>query len=325
MKKILLVFLLAMLIGGLLLYKKIEHEDTRSEIKLYGNVEIRQVELGFRVPGRLEKILFEEGQEVSADALLGILDPIPYEIQLSEARAAKMETAANLQKLKSGYRPDEIRQAEANRMQTLASLQLANLEYERMYRLYSEKAVSKNELDKATATRDSLKAQLESLSAALSLMREGFRAEDIRSAQAADELALAKVKYAENLLSDTKLFSPTKGTILTRISEPGTVLATGQPVYALALKSPVQVRSYLSEPQLGLVRLGMKGKIYTDSSMSAIDGIVNFIAPDAEFTPKQVQTPDLRTSLVYRIRLLVDENPNDILKNGMPVTVIIEK
>jgi HlyD family secretion protein len=157
------------------------------------------------------------------------------------------------------------------------------------------------------------------------LTREGYRSEDIKSAEAALELATAQLNYAENSLQDTKLHSPSDGTILTRITEPGTIVAAGQPVYALALKKPVQARAYLSEPQLGHVRLGMKGKIYTDSFSEPIDGTVNFISPEAEFTPKQVQTPELRTSLVYRIRLLVENNPGERLKNGMPVTIEITK
>jgi HlyD family secretion protein len=191
--------------------------------------------------------------------------------------------------------------------------------------LYSEKAVSKNELDKATSNRDSLRAQLASASASLALMREGSRSEDIKSAEASVELAAAQLKSAENSLQDTKLFSPSNGTILTRITEPGAIVSIGQPVYALALKTPLQVRAHITEPQLGHVRLGMKGKIYTDSFSEPIDGVVNFIAPEAEFTPKQVQTPDLRTSLVYRIRLLIGKNPEERLKNGMPVTIEIMK
>jgi HlyD family secretion protein len=102
-------------------------------------------------------------------------------------------------------------------------------------------------------------------------------------------------------------------------------VATGQPVYAMALKKPIQVRAYVSEQQLGQVRLGMKGEIYTDSHSDPIESTLNFIASEAEFTPKQVQTPDIRTSLVYRIRLLVEENPGERLKNGMPVTIKIIK
>ena len=325
-KYVLFIFFIALLSGAAYLYFSKEEDSSKSDIvRLYGNVEIRQVLLGFRVPGRLENIYFEEGENVKEGAMLGILDSVPYEIKKAESKAVLIEAQANLEKMRRGNRLEEVRQAEANRNQIRASLDLAEAEYNRLSRLYSERAVSKNDLDKATSARDSLRAQLASASSSLALMREGYRSEDIRSAEAAVELATAQLDYAINSLEDTKLYSPSDGTILTRITEPGTVVATGQPVYALALRRPLQVRAYISEPLLGHIRLGMKGKIYTDSFVEPIDGVVNFIAAEAEFTPKQVQTPELRTSLVYRIRLLVEENPDERLKNGMPVTIEIAK
>ena len=325
-KMIIFILFIALLSGAAYFYFLKEEDSAQSNIiKLYGNVEIRQVLLGFRVPGRLESIYFEEGENVTEGALLGILDPVPYEIKMAESKAMLAETQANLEKMRRGNRLEEVRQAEANRDQIRASLDLAETEYNRLSRLYTERAVSKNDLDKAMSARDSLRAQLASASSSLALIREGFRSEDIRSAEAAVELATAQLNYAANSLQDTKLHSPSDGTILTRITEPGAIVATGQPVYALALKSPLQVRAYISEPQLGHVRLGMKGNIFTDSFAEPIAGVVNFIASEAEFTPKQVQTPELRTSLVYRIRLLIEDNPGERLKNGMPVTVEIEK
>jgi HlyD family secretion protein len=319
------ILFIAMLSGAAYFYFRNDNGSQNDIIKLYGNVEIRQVLLGFRVSGRLENIYFEEGENVKEGALLGILDPVPYEIKKAESKAVLLEAEARLEKIRSGNRLEEIQMAEANREQIKASLELAEIEFNRLSRLYSEKAVSKNELDRATSSRDSLRAQLASASASLSLMREGSRSEDIKSAEASVELALAQLNSAENSLQDTKLYSPSNGTILTRITEPGAIVSIGQPVYALALKTPLQVRAHITELQLGHVRLGMKGKIYTDSFSEPIDGVVNFIAPEAEFTPKQVQTPDLRTSLVYRIRLLIGENPEERLKNGMPVTIEIMK
>ena len=326
MKKIILFVLFsALLSGAAFLYFNQEVASESNVIKLFGNVEIRQVLLGFRVAGRLADIYFEEGENVKEGELLGILDPVPYEIKCAESKAMLIEAQSNLEKMRSGNRLEEVRKEQANREQIRASLELAEIEHNRLSRLFSENAVSKNDLDRATSNRDSLRAQLESASASLALMRQGYRSEDIKSAEAAVELAAAQMNYAEISLQDTKLHSPSSGTILTRITEPGTVVATGQPVYAMALKAPLQVRAYISEPQLGHVRLGMKGKIYTDSYSEPIEGTLNFIASEAEFTPKQVQTPELRTSLVYRIRLLVEDNPDERLKNGMPVTIEITK
>ena len=323
--KIVLILFIISLFGAAFFYFEKKNGSQNNVIKLYGNVEIRQVLLGFRVSGRLENIYFEEGENVKEGALLGILDPVPYEIKMAESKAMLIEAEANYEKIKSGNRIEEIRKEEANTEQIRASLGLAETEFNRISRLYSEKAVSKSDLDKATSNRDILRAQLQSASASLALMRQGYRSEDIKSAEAAVELATAQLNYAQNSLDDTKLYSPSDGTVLTRITEPGTIVATGQPVYALALKKPIQVRAYISEPQLGHIRLGMKGKIYTDSFPESIDAVINYIAPEAEFTPKQVQTPELRTSLVYRIRFLIEENPGERLKNGMPVTIELIK
>lgn len=325
MKKIFSVLiLLATAAGGFYYWKEyVRPREDGKELKLFGNVEIRQVLLGFRVSGRLEKIYFEEGERVTSGDLLGTLDPVPYEIKKMEARAALHQTRANLEKMTHGYRTEEIRQAVARRDQIKASLDLAEKDFERLSRLFTEKAIAKKDLDNITSTRDSLRAELASAESALALTREGYRMEDIRAAEAGVELAEAQLKSAENSLSDTRLYSPSEGTILTRVTEPGTVVSAGQPVYAVMLANPVQVRAYVTERQLGRVRPGMEGKIFTDSWPDPLEGTVNYIASDAEFTPRQVQTENLRTDLVYRIRLLVGDNRDGRLKNGMPVTVLL--
>jgi len=298
------------------------HSPEQGLLKLFGNVEIRQVLLGFRVPGRLEEIYLEEGQQVAPGDLLGILDPLPYEIKLAGARASLHQTRANLEKMERGHRAGEIRQAAAQRDQIRASLNLAEKDYQRLSNLYAQSAISKKDMDNASATRDRVRAEFASAESALGLMREGYRTEDIKAAGASLELAEAQLREAENALNDTKLYAPADGTILTRVTEPGTVVAAGQAVYSVMLKKPVQVRAYVTEPQLGIIRLGMKAKIFMDSHPEPVEGTVNFIASEAEFTPKQVQTEDQRVNLVYRIRIVTDGDER--LKNGMPVTVFLE-
>jgi HlyD family secretion protein len=329
MKKMLFVLVaLGVVVGGFFFRQDIlELFDRTPEdgLKVFGNVEIRQVLLGFRVPGRLEKSHYEEGVKVASGALIGELDSLPYEIKRAEAMAALRQTQANLGKMKKGPRAAEIRQAAAQRDQIRASLDLAEKEYERLSNLFSQKAVSRNDLDRAASARAQLRAELASAESALALTREGYRAEDIAAADAAMELAAAQLREAENSLADTKLYAPADGTILTRVAEPGTVLSAGQPICAMMLEKPIHIRAYVTEPQLGKVRQGMKGKIFTDSHPDPLEGVVSFIASEAEFTPKQVQTESQRADLVYRVRLLVEDNPQDRLKNGMPVTVFLEQ
>ncbi len=295
-----------------------------NRIRIYGNVEIRQVLLGFRVPGRIEALHREEGDRVASGDLLGALDPVPYRIKRSEARGAMLQAKAALDKLHRGFRTGEVREAAAQRDRVRAALDLAEKDYARIANLFERKAVARSELDRATSQRSALRAELSAAENALALMREGYRKEDVEAAEAAYETAAARLEAAENALSDTELRAPAEGTILTRVAEPGTVVGAGQVVYALALERPVQVRAYLSEPQLGRVRVGMPARIVTDSHPDPIEGRLAFISPTAEFTPKQVQTEDLRTDLVYRVRILVEGDRDGRLKNGMPVTVLME-
>ena len=299
-------------------------EKDPNRIRLYGNVEIRQVLLGFRVSGRVEAVYREEGERVASGDLLSILDPVPYRIKRSEARGAMLQAKAALDKLHRGFRTEEVREAAAQRDRVQASLDLAEKDYSRISNLFAKKAIARSDLDRASSQRNALRAELAAAENALALMREGYRAEDIEAAEAAYEAASAGFAAAENALSDTELRSPAEGTILTRVTEPGTVVGAGQVVYALALERPVQVRAYIPEPQLGRVRVGMPARIFTDSSPTPIEGTLPFISPTAEFTPKQVQTEDLRTDLVYRARILVEDDRDGRLKNGMPVTVLME-
>ena len=326
----LLLLVLAAVLGALYANGDIDglidhfREKDPNRIRLYGNVEIRQVLLGFRVSGRVEAVYREEGERVASGDLLGILDPVPYRIKRSEAQGAMLQAKATLEKLHRGFRTEEVQEAAAQRDRVRASLDLAEKDYSRISNLFAKKAIARSDLDRASSQRNALRAELAAAENALALVREGYRKEDIAAAEAAYEAASARFAAAENALSDTELRSPAEGTILTRVTEPGTVVGAGQVVYALALERPVQVRAYIPEPQLGRVRVGMPARIFTDSSPTPIEGTLTFISPTAEFTPKQVQTEDLRTDLVYRARILVEDDRDGRLKNGMPVTVLMD-
>ena len=326
-RKIGLVLVLAVLVGGgaYWFYTKEKGKD-QDELKLYGNVEIREVLLSFRVAGRLESLKFEEGEKVKSGDYLAELDNTPFAIQVQEANAAVLASKANQEKMHHGYQTEDIRQAAAQRDQIAVSLRNAETNYQRFKELFDQNVVAQKEYDDVAAARDQLRAQLAAASSELQRLQGGFRTEDIHAAEADTKAAESRLEAAYTSLHDTQLYAPSDGTILTRVAEPGSMVAAGQAVYSLQLATPVQVRAYVTETQLGKIRLGMKGRIFTDSHPDEhIEGTVNFIAQDAEFTPKQVQTEDMRTDLVYRIRLLIEENPEDRLKNGMPVTVVIDE
>lgn len=288
---------------------------------IYGNVDIRQVSLGFRVGGRLAAVAVEEGDAVKAGGVLARLDSGPYDIAVRAAEENVAALKATLDKLKAGARPSEIAKARAAYEEQVASLANTELALSRAGQLRSQGTVAQSSLDTATAAKDMASARVASAKAALSLIEEGSRTEDITAAEAQLRAAEAQLDAARTSLADTELKAPADGVILSRVSEPGAIVASSTNVLVLALTEPVWVRAYVSETDLGRVHPGLKVKVTSDSMTGAgYEGQVGFISPVAEFTPKAVETPDLRTDLVYRLRIIID-HPGKDLRQGMPVTV----
>jgi HlyD family secretion protein len=289
-------------------------------LQLHGNVDIREVSLGFRVSGRLKEVLRDEGDEVKAGETLARLDEEPYRHEVGESRGQVASLQARLALLESGNRPQEIGQARAQVHER--EITAANTEriYKRQQELYGSKTVSAQERDDAEAAYREAEARLNSAREQLNLLESGFRAEDIAQARADLARAQAALASAELRAEDTILKSPSDGVVLTRAQEPGAILQAGTIVLTVSLRQPVWVRAYIQEPDLGRIHPGMKVEIYSDSSPGkTYTGKIGYISPRAEFTPKNVETAELRTSLVYRLRVVVD-NADDGLRQGMPVT-----
>lgn len=311
-----------LMLGGTLLYNW--SHDPKNVLTLHGNVDIRQVELGFRVSGRIATMKFEEGDYVEKNALLSELDETPYLHDLNNQQAQLDQAIANYEKLKKGNRPEEIKQAQSLVREKEAAFQNAQINLRRQEDLVKKGLASKQAFDDASTQMKENQAQLKTAEEGLSLATIGFRVEDIASAKAALNAASAKLATAKTNLADTKLLAPESGTILTRIQEPGAVVAAGTPVYTLTLNQPVWVRSYVSEVDLGRIKPGMKALIYTDTHPNQpLEGQIGYISPQAEFTPKNIETKELRSDLVYRIRITVND-PDGKLRQGMPVTVSIK-
>jgi HlyD family secretion protein len=295
--------------------------ERNGPLTLYGNVDIRQVELGFRVPGRIETVAFEEGDRVAPHDLLARLDARPYEDDLRLAAAEVARAEAELAKLEAGTRPAEIEQARALVAEREASLANAQRLYERRARLVGSGAVSRQEYDDALALLDEARARKVSAERALDLALEGFRSEEIAAARATVEAARARLASAETALADAEIHAPAGGVILSRVREPGAIVAQGETVLTLSLERPVWVRAYVPGPALGLVHPGQAAEVVTDTRPERpYHGQIGFISPVAEFTPKTVETPELRADLVYRLRVVV-EDADVGLRQGMPVTV----
>jgi len=294
------------------------------ELLLYGNVDIRQVDLGFRVSGRLTKMVFEEGDEVKTGDLMAVLDKAPYEADLAAAQAQLAQAEANFAKLKHGNRPQEIEEARATVRQRQAALDNAETAFHRQSEQIKIGSTSQQAYDDALTQTIEAEALLKNAKEALSLAEEGFRKEDIDAGLAAMETAKAQLQSAQINLRDTELYAPSDGILFVRVREPGAILAPQSIVYTLSLHKPVWIRAYVSEPNLGRIKPGTEALVTTDSNPDKpFKGQIGFISPQAEFTPKTVETPELRTDLVYRLRIVMDD-PKGQLRQGMPVTVKIK-
>lgn len=300
------------------------HNHNKDVITIFGNVDIRQVDLGFRVAGRLEKMVFEEGDTVKTGDMIAVLDKAPYEASLASAKAQLLQATANYDKYVRGNRPQEIAEARANVHQLEAVYANAVITLERQAKQLKVEATSQQAYDDALAKKMEGEAQLKNAKEALSLAEEGFRHEDIKGAKAAMETAKAQVESAQINLDDTTIYSPSDGIMMTRVREPGAIVDPQAIVYTLCLHNPVWVRAYVSETNLGRIKPGMEVLVITDANPDKpFKGQIGFISPQAEFTPKNVETPELRTDLVYRLRILVND-PKSELRQGMPVTVKIK-
>lgn len=289
---------------------------------LSGNVDIRQVDLGFRVGGRIATIPFEEGARVPAGAMLASLDAQPLRDQLAIDEAMIALSAAQLDRQRNGNRVQDIAQAEARLAELRAQLVKAKQDLDRRNALQGSGAISRAVLDATRAQYQVAEAEVQGAEQALSLQRAGARREDISAAQAQHAQAIAQAARARTDIADSEIHAPNAGVILTRAREPGAIVQPGETVLTLTIDRPMRVRAYIDEADLGRISPGMAVEVSTDGTTRLYHGSIGYISPSAEFTPKTVQTRDLRTDLVYRLRVIVDD-PDDGLRQGQPVSVRI--
>ena len=275
-KKIVAVVLLAAVIGFGYFFITHKKVDT-NELTLYGNIEIRQVDLSFRVGGQITELLKEEGDKVKKGELIAVLDDRDYKSDLEKSKA-------------------EVKK-------TLALKNDAESKFNRQAPLASDNTISKQDYDTLSNNKSKTEAEY-------------------------DE-AVAKQTFAQNQLDYTKLYAPDDGIVMVRVQEQGATVAKGQTVYSVSKTQPVWVRAYVNETDLGNIKYGMHVKVYSDTKnpqtgmLREYDGYIGYISPVAEFTPKTVQSTDLRTSLVYRIRVYI-KNTDEYLRQGMPTTIKVD-
>lgn len=315
------IVLIAAAIYGVWYYQ----QQQEKPLTLYGNVDIRTVNLGFRVDGRLASLTVDEGDTLQPGQLLGKLDDAPYLNALQQAQANVGSAKAKLALLLAGYRAEEIAQVRSEVAQRLSAFNYADSFLKRQQGLWAKNATSADALDDARTSRNQALANLQASKDKLSQYLNGNRPQEIEEAKANLAQSEAALAQAQLNLHDTNLVSPSAGTVLTRAVEPGSMLGAGSTVFTLSLTRPVWIRAYVNEASLGKAAPGTELEIYTDSRPNKpYHGKIGFVSPTAEFTPKSVETPDLRTDLVYRLRVIVTD-ADDALRQGMPVTVRFAK
>lgn len=291
-------------------------------LTLYGNVDLRQVALAFDGNGRIAALHAQEGQHVRAGAILAALDTRTLQLRRDAARAEAEVQAQALRRLRAGSRPEEIAQARSRLVAATAESERAGQELIRLDAVADSTAgrgISALELDRAKAGARVALAKANEARDALRLAERGARVEDVAGAEAGLRAAQAQVALLEHDIALGELRAPSDGVIRARLLEAGDMATPQRPVFALALTQPKWVRVYVGERDLGRVREGMPARVWTDSHPQALPGKVGYISSAAEFTPKSVQTEELRTSLVYEVRIVVDD-PRDALRLGQPAS-----
>jgi HlyD family secretion protein len=323
MKKVLPIVLVAVAAAGAVWWLA-HRRAPANEVVLYGNVDLREVDLAFNDSQRIAKVLAQEGDRVHKGQVLAQLDTSRLTPQLDEAEAQADSQAAAVQRLRNGSRPQEVAQARANLALAQADAGQARSNYVRVEEVFqssSGRAVSHQDLDNAKAQWDVARAKVAVSRKALELSVIGPRKEDIAQAEAMLRADKANVALLERELADASLKAPLDAVVRTRVAEPGDMASPQKTAFTLAITDPKWIRAYVSEQDLGRVRSGMAASVRVDSFPDRhFDGWVGFISPEAEFTPKTVETPDLRSSLVYEVRVFV-KDPQDELRLGMPATV----
>jgi HlyD family secretion protein len=312
------VVALAVLIGlGVLVVRRLNAGPAPGT--LFGNVEIRQVDLAFNSEGAVLSMAKREGDPVKQGELLAELDGATMRDLSALAEARRDAAKAQLDLLLAGTRPEEVDRARANVAASDAALARDQASYTRQEELVKHDFASRQAYDDARMALDNSRAQLAQTQAALAEAVNGPRPQEIDASRAALRQAEASVSLAKEQLSHTKLMAPADGIVMTRVIEPGTVVLPSSPVYSMALSGEIWVRAFAPEALLGRVAPGTDVALSGDGG-GRWHGRIGYVSPTAEFTPKTVETPELRTQLVYRLRIRV-ENPDDGLRQGMPLTI----
>ncbi len=323
-KKLLMVLILLPVLAAVVCTALRRDKEGDGAINITGTVETTTVAVSFKVPGRLKERLVDEGAQVQAGDLVARLEDDELQDELRVRAADEQAALAGLADLQAGSRREEIAAAAAALARLQAEADRVDQDAVRAETLYKIEVIPRKELDAARAARDAAAAAVREGQQRLQLTRIGPRPDAVRQAQARVEAAGAARSLAATRLSQAVLTAPLSGFVLAKHAEPGELLAVGSPVLTVGRLDEVWVRAYIPENRLGQIKLGQRAIVTSDTWKGrSYQGTVSFIAAEAEFTPRNVQTEAERVKLVYRIKITI-ANPQQELKPGMPVDAVIE-
>lgn len=314
-----LILLAVVIAAGVYFYPRLTKKSRpENQLTLSGNIEAHESLVSFKVQGRIVDLPVEEGQSVDSGTLLARLDDADYrqKIRIDEANVHVRES--NLALVLAGTREQEVKASQQTVLDAQADLQQKKLDYDRAQQLFSKDEVSAQDRDLAETARKRAEATFLAAQQRYNQAVEGSRKEDVAIARANVAEASATLGLSRVNLGYATLFAPSAGVITVRQAELGEVVVPGTPVVTLADLDHIWLRAYLAETDLGRIRWGQDATVTTDTYPGKqYRGRVSFISSTAEFTPKSVQTSKERVTLVYRIKIDID-NPNHELKPGMP-------
>jgi HlyD family secretion protein len=301
-------------------------------LRVSGNVEATEVHTAAEVGGRLVELRVDEGDRVEAGAVIARIDTEDTMLQIARTRADRATAVAQLRLLEAGSRAEDIRQgraqvdaATADTAAIDAEVKSAQLDLDRFQALLTANAGSVKQRDDAQARLDSAIARqraaqdrIRSARETLARLEAGTRPEEIQTARARVTVADAQIAVLEKSIRDASVISPISGIVTQKLVDAGEIIARGTPLVVITDLDHAWANLFVPEPMVPRVTLGQMATVLTDAGGQGLEGKVTFVSPRAEFTPRNVQTAEERSKLVYRIKVSVD-NSAGVLKLGMPV------
>jgi HlyD family secretion protein len=300
-------------------------QKVSNEIRLSGWVEVDTVRIAPLIGGRIVELNLEEGESVRKDQVVARLDCRELELQLGQAQASRKGASAQSQMVKKGARNEDIANVRELVKQAEIALDNAKRDRDRAAALLASKSITQKQFDDAKSRYDSTEAQLAALRQQYAKIRSGSRVEEKETAEAMVEQAESVIALLKEKLSHCVVDAPADGVVINKLVEKGEIIGPGGVMAIVGKMARVKVKGYVAEEELGFIKIGQNVSIFIDSEPTRpIPGKVTFIASQAEFTPKNIQTQQERIKTMYEIRVTVD-NSDGKLKAGMPADIVMAK